>query len=195
MQQTSATLVSFPVLAHATGTGGFIHPETIVEILNIKEGMKIADFGCGAGYFTILLAQKTGSSGKVYALDVLENALDNVRSRARTNNLENIETIRTNLEVLGSSSLAAGSQDMVLLANILFQSKKDGDIIKEAVRVLKNGGEVVIIDWKKGADGLGPPEELRQSSEDLKKVAEVNGLKFEREFDAGKFHFGLAFKK
>src|SRR3989338_1534227 len=95
------------------GTGGFMNPEKIAAEFGIKEGMMIADFGSGAGYFTILLGQRVGTSGKVSALDIQESALDNVRVKARAIGLENVETIRANLEVLGSSGLADNSQDIV----------------------------------------------------------------------------------
>src|SRR3989338_11617840 len=118
-----------------TGTGGFIDPETITDSFGVEEGMKIADFGCGSGYFTTALARRTGLDGRVYALDIQESALDHVRSKARANNIENIEFIRTNLEIFGGSGLPNESQDIVLLANVLFQSNKNDDIIKEAKRV------------------------------------------------------------
>src|SRR3989344_4977655 len=107
--------------------------------------MMIADFGSGAGYFTILLAQRVGEDGRVYALDIQESALDNVRVKAKAAGLENVETARSNLEVPGSSGLADSSQDMVLLAHILFQSEQKKEIIREAVRVLKSGGMLVVI--------------------------------------------------
>lgn len=178
-----------------TGTGGFLDPDIIVTGFGIEKGMKVADFGCGAGYFTISLATKTGPEGRVYALDVQESALDSVRARARSHNLDNIETIRTNLEVAGSSSLGDGSQDIVLLANILFQSNKKSDIIQEAKRILKIGSEMIIIDWKKGAGGFGPPDDLRLDYEEIRKLAEKNSLLFKRDIDAGQFHFGLMLKK
>lgn len=178
-----------------TGTGGFLDPESIVEGFGIEEGMKIADFGCGAGYFTISLAKKTGPGGKVYALDILENALDSVRAKARASGLDNMETIRTNLEIIGSSSLPDASQDMVLLANILFQSVKREDVFKEAGRVLKNGGRLILIDWKKGSGGFGPPDDLRLDPAETQKTVHKQGFKFERQLEAGTFHFGLIFRK
>ncbi len=177
------------------GTGGFLDPESIVERFGIEEGMKIADFGCGAGYFTISLAEKTGPSGKVYALDILENALDSVRAKARVSGLENIETIRTNLEIVGSSSLPDASQDIVLLANILFQSVKREDIFKEARRVLKKEGRLILIDWKKGTGGFGPPDNLRLDPAETQKTVPKQGFEFEGQLEAGTFHFGLVFKK
>lgn len=193
MQQPAAILSSSVV--KPVGTGGFLNPESITNGFGIREGMKIADFGCGAGYFTILLAQRTGSDGRVYALDVQENALDSVRAKARASGVDNIETIRTNLEIIGNSGLADDSQDMVLLANVLFQSGKKAEIVREAKRVLIKNGMLVIIDWKKGANGLGAPNEKRLSDSEMQKMAEDEGFAFDHPLDAGNFHFGLVFHK
>src|SRR3989344_2270648 len=193
MQQVSA----LPIFSGTkpTGTGGFLDPLSIVEQFGIMDGMKVADLGSGGGYFTIYMAEKVGSAGKVYALDILEEKLDNLRSKARSQGLENIETIRTNLEIIGGSSLLDNSQDLVLLANVLFQSRRQEDIIKEGTRVLKTKGEFIVIDWNKGTGGFGPPDDLRPSPESIKATVEKQGLSFVRALDAGQFHFGLIFSK
>ena len=193
MQQVPTLLTSLG--AQPVGTGGFIDPLSIVEQLGIKEGMKVADFGSGGGYFAIYMAERVGLSGKVYAVDILEEKLDNLRSKARSQGLENVETIRANLEVFGSSSLPDSSQDLVLLSNVLFQSRKQEDIIREGARVLKIKSEFIIIDWNKGTGGFGPPDDLRPSSESIKLLSEKNGLLFVRALDVGQFHFGLIFSK
>ena len=186
----NASSASMPV-----GTGGFLHPESIVGEFDITEGMSIADFGCGAGYFTLILAERTGPTGKVYALDILENSLDNVRAKARAAGIENIEVIKTNLEILGSSSLMNDSQDMVLMANILFQSNKRADVIREGKRIIKPGGKLVIIDWKKGNGLFGPPDGVRPDKDELKQTAEKEGFVLKKEMNAGSFHFGFIFTK
>lgn len=193
MQQVSVSQIfSEP---KPVGTGGFLDPLSIVAQFDLKDGMKVADFGSGGGYFTIYIAERVGSSGKVYALDILEEKLDNLRSKARSHGLENIETVRANLEVLGSSSLPDSSQDLVLLANVLFQSRKQEDIIREGARILKTKSEFIIIDWNKGMGGFGPPDDLRPSQESIKSLAEKQGLLFVRALNVGQFHFGLIFVK
>jgi ubiquinone/menaquinone biosynthesis C-methylase UbiE len=81
------------------------------------------------------------------------------------------------------------------MANILFQSTKRGNIIEEGRRVLKSGGELIIIDWNKGTGGFGPPNDIRPDIEDIKKMTKSEGFTFEQSIDAGSFHFGLLFKK
>ena len=189
--------VSMPIsgTGNHLGTGGFLNPDSIINEFDLREGMSVADFGSGAGYFTILVAERVGKEGKVYALDIMESALDSVRAKARAVGLENVEVVRTNLEVLGSSGLADQSQDIVLLANILFQSDKKSEIIREAKRVLKDGGSLIIIDWKKGAGGFGPPDSLRTDEAAMRYLPVGDGLTFDRPFDAGQFHFGSIFRK
>ena len=109
------------------GVGGIkdpIDPVRIVEGVGVTPGMQVADFGCGSGHFTILFSKKVGKDGKVSALDIQEAPLDAVRERAKSEGLTNIETIRGNLEVLGGSSLHENSQDLVWMANMLFQNQK-----------------------------------------------------------------------
>lgn len=191
------------------GTGGFLNPDLIVNEFSLMPGMSVADFGSGAGYFTIIIAERVGKEGRVYALDIMESALESVKEKSRAAGVENIETIWANLEVLGGSGLTDQSQDVVLLANILFQSDKKSEIIREAKRVLKDNGSLMIIDWKKGtgamSDGLpigqtgrqgfGPPDTLRTDDLAMRSLAIGEGLVFERTFDAGQFHFGMIFRK
>ncbi len=156
--------------------------------------MRIADFGCGAGHIGILAAQKTGKDGRMVAVDIMEDKLDSFRARAKAVGLENVETKRANLEVLGSTALADGSQDMVILVNILFQSTKKADILKESKRVLKPGGILALVEWKKGTPGgFGPPQELRTDPEVMQSLCEGEGFILTRPFNAGQFHYGLIF--
>ena len=177
-----------------TGTGGFLNPEQVIKQLNIKEGMQVADFGCGAGYFVIPMAKIVKDQGKVYALDVLDSALESVRSRARIEGLFNIMPRRCNLEVFTGSQIENNSIDLVLLSNILFQSDNKSGIIKEAVRIIKPGGEFAVIDWLANQP-LGPSKDLIVSIEDIKKMTEENGLKFNRNIQVDKYHWGMIFKK
>ena len=171
-------------------------PERIAVGFGLTEGMRAADFGSGAGYFTTIIAKKVGDSGLVTAVDVLNSALDMLRAKAKMDGLGNIQTVRSNLEVLGSSGLSNDSQDLVLLANILFQNSNKQPIISEACRVLRPRGSLIVIDWRKGTGGFGPPDELRTDEEETKQLILGNdSLQLAGSIDAGIFHYGLVFRK
>lgn len=181
--------------ALVAGSGGFINPEAVISQLQIKEGMKIADLGCGHGYFSLPLAKMVGNTGKVYAVDILQDSLDNVRSKAQLEGLNNIETLRGNLEKENGSGLPKIECDFVVLANILYQSQKKEEIIKEALRVLKVQGRLVIIDWRSDDLTIGPQEGWRINEDEIKEIAKRNGALFLQNFQTGNFHYGLIFVK
>lgn len=180
------------------GTGGFINPEKLLNQLGISREMKIADFGCGHGYFTIPVARMVGPAGKVLAVDVLPEALEAVRSRAQMENAGNIETIRADLETPGGTKIPDNSIDLVLLHNVLFESQKKNDIVAEAKRVLKPSGNFALIDWQPVEEGkriIGPQGGWRISASEARKLAEAAGFSFLKNFDAGEYHYGLLFSK
>lgn len=170
-----------------------LHPDQVVAQLHVGNGMQVADFGCGHGYLSIPLAQ-AASHGTVYCFDVVEEELNALRSHARLKGVRNIKDIRANLEAPDGSKLADDSIDLVMMANILFQSQLKAKIIEEAVRVLKPGGRLVIIDWIIGAS-LAPEGGWLLSSEEAVTLAEAAGLTLGKELKMDEQHFGLVFKK
>ena len=178
----------------AQGTGGFLNPEETIKQLNITTGMQVADFGCGAGYFVIPIAKIVGDQGKVYALDVLETALESVRSKAKIQGFFNIITKRCNLETLNGSAIENNSIDLVLLSNILFQSDNKIGIIKEGLRILKKGGELAVIDWRENQP-LGPSKDLIVPMDVVGTMIEKEGFKFNKEILIDKYHWGMIFTK
>lgn len=176
----------------------FLNPQKLIDHLKLEPGIQVADFGCGSGNITVLMAKKVGNSGRVMAIDVLKTALQTVEGRAKLEGIHNIKTIQANLEDVDSSGLEESRVDFVLIANALFQSPGQKEIIKEAERVLKPGGRLVIVDWLPKKGNLGPKAKYRIEASEVKKMAQNLDLTFVRSLPKkvlGKYHFGLEFKK
>jgi len=183
-------------MVYISGGNELLDTEEVFKHLNIKSGMKIGDLGCGgAGHFTIPAAKKVGSQGVVYAVDILKSVLRSVVSRARMEGLSNIKTVWSNLEMANATKITSESLDVVFLINILFQSKQDENIIAEANRLLKKGGELLVIDWKQSNGSFGPPAIDRIKPEAIRTIAKKINLKLIEEFRPGNYHFGLVFQK
>ena len=169
---------------------GFLNPNEILNQITLKEDMIAADFGSGSGGWVIPLAKRL-KKGKVFAFDNKEEMLSALKGKAEIENIFNIEIKRGDLEK--SSGLKDNSLDLVLMTNLLFQVDNKDFLVSEAKRVLKPGGQILIIDWlEKAPTG---PKEGRISSEEVKKIAKETGLKLEKEFKVGIYHWGLIFSK
>jgi ubiquinone/menaquinone biosynthesis C-methylase UbiE len=173
----------------------FINPEQTLIHLELKPGYIVADFGCGAGHYSMAAARLIGANGKVFSFDVQKEALDALRSHAKTVGLQTIETILVNLEKPNGSKLKDASVDAVIIASMLFQSDDKPAVIKEAVRILKPGGKIMIIEWNQEKGIGGPPLAMRLTREEIKRLLEAAGIPMEKEFNAGDMHFGFLFKK
>ena len=174
----------------------FLKPQDVIAKAQIIEGMKVADLGCGnLGYFIIPIAKMVGKEGKAYAVDILKSVLDAVRSRAKLEMITNLETVWANLEKIGSTKIPEASLDLALLINVLFQNKKHKEVLKEAIRLIRKGGRLIIIDWKKSGIPFGPSVAMRIGPEDIKPLADDLNLKLIEESDLGDYFWSLIFEK
>lgn len=180
-----------------TGTNELLNaPEILKEILKIQNGHTVADLGAGiAAYFTIESAKLVGDQGQIYSVDIVKDVLSAIDSKAKMAGLYNIKTIWSNLEMVGATKIKEDSLDFALLVNTLFQSKKQGEMVAEAYRLLKEGGKLLIIDWSDTAPAFSPDEELQVNKDLISDTAIQLGLELENEFKAGPYHFGMIFIK
>lgn len=176
-------------------TATFVDPKEVVRSLPVAPQGTIADFGCGAGYFSVEFAKAVGEEGNVIALDVLPSALEAVESQVKTLGLKNISTRRANLENENGSGLPPASVDWVISKDILFQNEKKSVILGEIARVLRPGGHALIMEWSPEAPGVGPNIGSRVAPEALKHLVAEAGLTLGQEVPVGGFHYAFLVTK
>ena len=168
----------------------------ILNKTDLGEGMKVADLGCGAtGHFVFPASQIVGASGVVYAVDIIKDSLKNIEHRAKQESLQNIKAIWSNLEIFNATPIESSSLDCAFLINILYQSNKRVEIIKEAIRMLKKGGLMMIVEWNSVKNHFGPTNKEKVQKNSLTDAAPRLGLNTKKEFSAGDYHYGLIFEK
>jgi len=121
--------------------------------------------------------------------------LEEIKKEAAKKNLPQIVTVWSNLEVFKATDIETSSLDGALLVNTLHQSNKKIEMLREAVRLLKRGGKLLIVEWKNADAPLGPEPDKRVNPESLKNAAIKIGLDILEEFDAGPYHYGLVLIK
>ncbi len=173
---------------------GFLKPGQVLDILELKDGMQIADFGCGSGFFSIPIAEHLKRGGKVYAIDIQKGALESVRSQARAKNLSNVTPIWADLEVPHTTKIKEGTLDLVIVSNIIFQVGRKKVIFQEANFLLKPQGKLIVVEWAENAL-FGPPKNHRLSKSQILNLAREQNFLLERELDLSATHYAVIFLK
>ena len=171
----------------------FTNPEANIAALGIHEGMVVADFGAGTGAYTIPLAKKVGEQGHVYAIEVQKEFLINVKNSAAQHRFKNISVIWGNVERLGGTKIKDKTVDIVVVSNVLFQAEDKKGLIEEAKRILKTGGELLLIDWSGSFNNLGPAPKMVVTENTARTMFEAEGFVFKKKLSAGNHHYGLVF--
>jgi len=174
----------------------FDNLEDLIDSCDFYGPLTVADFGAGAGFFTLPIAKRISNLGKIYAMDIQEPPLEALRKKVRTHGFHNVQTMRVDLEAPSGSKLKEESVDRIIIANILFQAPDKKAILAEAHRILKKSGKIIIVEWESQAQTLlGPRHETRIKPEALKNLLTSMHLAIIKEFGLGGFHYGLIVTK
>lgn len=173
----------------------FSDPVHNIAQFGLKVGDHVADLGAGTGHHTLEMAKLVEMPGKVYAVDVQGDLLKELVSRARNEHLVNIIPVVADIEREHGTGISEGALDAALIANALFQVEDKFAFLKEAFRILRDGGELLVIDWSESFGGMGPSEKYVISEDSLMEIAEEVGFEYNRSIGAGEHHYGLIFRK
>jgi len=153
---------------------GRIDKARVLNALRIRPGMTILDAGCGDGYMARAFALLTGETGTVYALDADHEAIDALRASAACEAIEAFVG-----DIAAKTRLEAGSLDLLYLSNVAhgFSEAQMQGFAAEADRLLKPGGVLAIMEFRKRETPYGPPLSIRLSPDNLaQKIPLIPGV-------------------
>jgi ubiquinone/menaquinone biosynthesis C-methylase UbiE len=177
------------------GESFFLNPAAAIEAAKIHDGLEVADFGAGSGFFTRAAARAVGAQGHVWAVDANRDILGHIKTLSLAEGLHNVEVVHGDIEKSGGSHLPAEHMDVVIASNILFSAEDKGAFVKEIHRVLKRTGRALVIDWSSSHGGLGPHESHVIKEDEARKLFEDAGFAYEESVPAGAYHWGFVVRK
>ena len=173
-------------------------PAGILAKVGIKSGMEVIDLCSGDGWFTLQIAKL---ARHVVAIDIDPALLAIARHRLAESNARNCDFVAG--DAYNITQLWPWPVDFVFLANA-FHGVPDQPRLARSVRdALKPSGRFAIINWhplpREKTTVLGEPRgprtELRMSSDQTIKAAELGDLKFAGLVDVPPYHYGVVFER
>jgi ubiquinone/menaquinone biosynthesis C-methylase UbiE len=182
----------------------FLDAKEILNDLNLKGSEIFMDAGCGDGHIAIEAVKTLNDDATIYALDIYEPSIEDLKNLKEKENYTNLIPIVSN--IAEKIDLDDDTLDIVLMVNVFHGFKAMGaldEAIEELKRVIKpNGGKIAIMDYKKQDVKHGPPFVVRSSPEELEESFNKHGLKMTylnneigEDIEQGKSHYLIVFEK
>jgi ubiquinone/menaquinone biosynthesis C-methylase UbiE len=149
------------------------HPAEVIDALELRNGMVVADLGAGSGYFTFRIAPKVGKTGKVLAVEIQDEMIEALRQRMATQKIANVEVVK------GAESdphLPANSVDLVLMVDVYHELAYPFEVMTAIGKALKPSGRVVFVEYRKEDPKVRIKELHKMSVEQLEKEMQAVGL-------------------
>jgi len=162
----------------------YLNSDVIWGKTRLADADVLIDIGAGTGFFALLFGRKI-KSGKVYACDISEEMIawmnDNIPAE--------MKSIVVPLK-MGENSvpLADGIAALVYMINLHHELEQPLILLKEARRLLKKDGKLMIIDWKKEQTPEGPLLEIRIAAETIQSHMSESGFSDIDKFSVLPFH-------
>jgi tRNA A58 N-methylase Trm61 len=116
----------------------------IVEHLQVRPGMTLAEIGAGSGELTVALAQAVGTNGRVYSNEISDSRRVAIRAAVAHARLDNVTVVQGGAT---DANLPDACCDGIFMRDVYHHFAEPGPMNRSVWRSLKPGGRLVIIDF------------------------------------------------
>lgn len=120
-------------------------PELVIQAMELREGMTVAEIGAGTGFFARRIAKAVGPTGKVYAEDIQPEMLELLKKNIEKEGVSNV------VPVLGTETdpkLPPQSIDRILLVDVYHELQKPEPMLAKMRESLAPGGTVILVEYR-----------------------------------------------
>ena len=131
--------------------------QRVMDLLQVRPGMTVADVGAGSGYYTVRLSPRVGPRGRVIAQDIMPRYLERLGARVRRDSLRNVTLA---LGEPHDPRLAPASADLVLLVHMYHEVEQPYAFLYNLRPAVRPGGRVAVVDLDRPTRRHGTPVSL-----------------------------------
>lgn len=115
----------------------------MLKLLELKEGERVLDIGCGRGKQLFVYAGAVGPEGRVLGIDASPGSIEYVTRMALEGGLNHVAALELDMDALPSAAL--GPFDAVVSAYALYYAQRPADILTAARKALRQGGRALVV--------------------------------------------------
>jgi len=141
---TASAAWSPPSAAAFLGESATEEAQRIARALDLRPGSIVADVGAGDGSYAIALAALVGPEGRVFATEIDEDELAEIRENVAKKGVGNVTVLPA---AAGSTNLPQGCCDAVLLRDVYHHLTEPAAIGASILAALRPGGRLAVIDF------------------------------------------------
>ncbi len=148
--------------------------------LPIASKSVIADIGAGSGYYTFRIAPLV-PEGKVYAVDIQEDAVAYIKKRSEELGIENVVPIHGTEK---SPNLPEGQVDLVIMVDVYHELAYPQEMLSAIYKCLKPNGKILLLEYKGEDPSINIKPLHKMTEKQAKKELNSNGFEL---VENGKF--------
>lgn len=172
-------------------------PRELLASIGLKPGDAVADIGSGPGFMEPYFLEVIGPTGKIYAEDIQQDFLDQVKAKVKENGWKNVETI------LGGQTdpkLPKGKVDLAFILDAYHHFEQPLETLGHIRASLKPGGRLAVVDFYRSRAHPTMSKErleghIREDRDGFAAEIEKAGFKLIRHFDHLPHQYVLLFER
>jgi ubiquinone/menaquinone biosynthesis C-methylase UbiE len=132
-----------------------------------------------------------GEKGKVYGVDANPASISSLQEQAAAAGLDNLFLTAARAE---DAVICEHCADIVFFGISLHDFQDPSQVLENARRIIKPGGTLIDLDWKKEGIPFGPPPHIKFNEAKASRLIESAGFKVVAVADSGRYHYLITAK-
>jgi ubiquinone/menaquinone biosynthesis C-methylase UbiE len=156
------------------------NPQEMLEQLGLKDGLVVCDLGAGDGYHTLQMAPRVGPKGKVIAVDIQPEMLQELSRKLAEKKYDNVETV---LGEIWDPKLPENAVDLVLMVDVYHEFSHPVQMLAALRKALKPDGLIALVEFRAEDPTVAIKPEHKMTKVQILKEYKANGFKLAKEYE------------